>query len=65
MLSTLIGADDGIWSGKFNLADIFFLIAAIVFGIALAIRAKANPIPVDSVLIAAGLMLLALGFLVL
>jgi hypothetical protein len=65
MLSALLAADDGIWAGKLNLADVFFLIAAIVFGIAFIIRLMIKPIPLDSVLIAAGLMLVALGFLVL
>ena len=30
----MLGVDDGIWSGNFNVADILFLIAAIVFAIA-------------------------------
>ena len=61
----MLGVDDGIWAGKFNLADIFFLIAVIVFGIALVIRVQVKPVPIDMVLIAAGLMLCALGWLVL
>lgn len=65
MLQAVLAADDGIWSGKANLADVFFLIAAIVFGIALVIRLMIRPVPIDSVLIAAGLMLVALGWLVL
>jgi len=65
MLSALLAADDGIWAGKLNLADIFFLIAAILFGIALVIRLMLKPVPIDTVMIAAGLMLVALGWLVL
>ena len=65
MTALLFAADDGIWSGKFNLADIMFLIAVIVFGIAFVIRLMIKPIPIDMVLIAAGLMVTAIGFLVL
>lgn len=65
MLQALLAADDGIWAGKLNLADVFFLIAAIVFGIALVVRLMIRPVPLDSTLVAAGLMLVALGWLVL
>lgn len=64
-MQALLAADDGIWSGKLNLADVFFLIAAIVFGIALVIQLMIKPPPIDKVLITAGLMLVALGWLVL
>jgi len=30
----MLGVDDGIWSGNLNAADVLFLIAAIVFGVA-------------------------------
>jgi hypothetical protein len=61
----MIAVDDGIFTGKFNLADIFFLIAVIVFAIAFVIRLVAKPVPVDSLMIAAGLTATALALLVL
>lgn len=56
--------EDGITS-NLNAADLFFLIATIVFAIALVIRLFARPIPIDGVVIAAGLTATALGLLLL
>lgn len=61
----LLAADDGIWAGKLTLADVFFLIAAIVFAIAFVIRIMVKPVPIDTVMIAAGLFCVAVGWLVL
>ena len=65
MIASLLAADDGIFSGKFDLADICFLVALIVFTIAFVIRLLIRPIPIDAVMIAAGLTFVALGWLVL
>jgi enoyl reductase-like protein len=56
--------EDGIAS-NLNAADLFFLIATIVFAIAFVIRLMAKPIPIDGVVIAAGLTATALGLLLL
>lgn len=61
----LLAADDGIWAGKYNAADVFFLIAAIVFVIAFVVRLMLRPVPIDSVMVAAGLACVALGLLLL
>lgn len=61
----MFAVDDGIFSGSYNLADILFLIGAIVFIIAFIIRLMVKPIPLDMVLVAAGLACVALGWLVL
>jgi hypothetical protein len=58
-------AEDGVISGNVDLADIFFLIAVIVFAIAFVLRVMIRPVPLDAVMIAAGLTCLALGALVL
>jgi hypothetical protein len=60
-----LAADDGIWAGKLNAADVFFLIAVIVFVIAFVIRLTLRPVPLDSVLVAAGLVCVSLGWLLL
>jgi hypothetical protein len=65
MLGTLLAADDGIINGNLNLADIFFLIAVIVFAIAFVLRLMVKPVPIDGLMIAAGLVCVALGWLVL
>lgn len=65
LLAQAAETDDGIFSGKFDLADIFFLIAVIVFAIAFVVRLLIRPIPIDAVMIAAGLTFVALGWLVL
>ena len=65
ILAQAEAAEDGIVSGNFDLADIFFLIAVIVFAIAFVIRLMIKPIPLDHVMIAAGLVAVALGWLVL
>ena len=56
--------DDGI-SSNLNAADLFFLIATIVFAIALVIRLTIRPIPIDGVVIAAGFTAMALGLFLL
>jgi hypothetical protein len=63
MFASLLAADDGIFNGKFNLADIFFLIAAILFGIAAVFAYQVKTF--YATLISAGLCLVALGWLVL
>jgi hypothetical protein len=65
MYALLLAADDGIWTGKLTLADVFFLIATIVFIIAFVVRLMVRPVPVDMLLVAAGLACVALGWLVL
>jgi hypothetical protein len=65
MTALLLGVDDGIFQGKLNLADVFFLIATIVFAIAFVLRLMVKPVPVDGLMIAAGFVALALGLLVL
>ena len=59
----LLAVDDGIFQGNFNLADIFFLIAAILFGIAAVFAYQVKTF--YATLISAGLCLVALGWLVL
>jgi hypothetical protein len=63
MIASLLAADDGIFTGKANLADIFFLIAAIVFGIAAVIAYQVKTM--YAVLLSVGLTCVALGWLVL
>lgn len=63
MIAALLAADDGIWAGKYNLADIFFLIAAILFGIAAVFAYQVKTF--YATLISAGLCLVSLGWLVL
>jgi hypothetical protein len=59
----MIAADTGIWSGKFTLADVLFLIAVIVFALA-TVFAVVKPLAVELALIAGGLTAVALGLLV-
>jgi hypothetical protein len=56
-------ADVGITSGHNTLADLLFLIAAIVFGVAAVLRLMAHA--VDGFLVAAALGLVALAWFVL
>ena len=63
MISALLAADDGIFSGKLDLADIFFLIAAILFVIGAIIAWQVKTL--YATLISAGLASVALGLLVL
>lgn len=62
-MTSLLAVDDGIFSGNITLADIFFLIAAILFVIGgfIAFQVKT----MYATLIAAGLACIALGWLVL
>jgi hypothetical protein len=64
MLSALL-ADDGVVHGKATGADILFLIATIVFGIAFVVRLMLKPVPIDMLMIAAGLFCVALGWFIL
>jgi hypothetical protein len=59
----MIAADDGIFQGNFNLADIAFFVALILFIIAFVVRLQARA--VDAAIIAAGLACIAFGYLVL
>ena len=65
----MFAVDDGIWQGNLDLADIFFLVAAIVFALAaiLPFTRRGDTTRVDFVvaLIPAGLCLVALAWLVL
>lgn len=63
-MHSLLAVDDGFFSGNFNAADFFFLVAAIVFAIAFIIRLLARPIPIDYVMVAAGLTCVAVGWLI-
>jgi hypothetical protein len=65
MLSVLLAADDGIVHGKITAADLFFLIAVILFAIAFVVRLTIRPVPIDSLMIAGGLFCIALGWLLL
>lgn len=56
--------DDGI-SSNLGGADLFFLIATILFAIAFVIRLTIRPIPIDGVVIAAGFTAAALGLFLL
>jgi hypothetical protein len=59
----LLAADDGIWQGNANLADICFLIGVILFAIAGVIAYSVKTF--YATLIAAGLAVVSLGLLVL
>ena len=61
----MFAVDDGIFQGNFNLADIFFLIAAILFGIGAFIAYSTSPRTLWATLLSVGLCLAALGLLVL
>jgi len=68
MIGSLLGVDDGIWQGNFDLADILFLVAAFLFGAAAIIpitRRGNNRIDFSVSLIPAGLCLVAIALLVL
>ncbi len=60
----MLSVDDGFFSGNFNVADLCFLIATILFAIAFLIRALARPVPLAETLIAGGLTAVALAWLV-
>ena len=61
----MLSVDDGIWSGNLNMADVFFLIATIVFAIGFIIVLTVKPLVIDRLMLFAGLVFVALGFLVL
>lgn len=62
-MTSLLAVDDGIFNGNFNLADIAFLIALILFVIGAIIAFQVKTL--YATLISAGLACLALGWLVL
>ena len=51
--------------GHVDGADIMFLIAAILFGIVTVLRAMSTPKPIDGILVAAGLCLVSVAWLIL
>lgn len=57
-------AEDGIAS-NINAADLFFLIATILFIIAFVVQMIMKPVPIDRLLITAGLACTSLGLLLL
>lgn len=57
----MFAVDDGIIHGNITLADLFFLIAAILFAVAAFIRRPSLP----DVLLSLGLLAVAVGWLVL
>lgn len=59
----LYAASQGLVNGKFTLADVLFLIAAIVFFLALVIAVQVKTY--YAALMAAGLVLVSIGWLVL
>ena len=68
MVSALLGVDDGIAQGNFNLADVLFLIGAILIGLGALAAASANMNPPQTAskhaqaLAYAGLCLVAFGW---
>jgi hypothetical protein len=62
-MSVLLAVDDGIAQGNNNVADIFFLIAAILFGIGAFIAYSVKTF--YATLIAAGLTFIAIAWLLL
>jgi hypothetical protein len=62
MLSSLLAVDDGFVHGKFDLADLLFLIAAILFGVGAFIAYSVKTF--YATLIAVGLCLTAIAFFV-
>jgi hypothetical protein len=62
-MSPLLAVDDGIFQGNFNLADICFLTAVILFVIGAIIAFQVKTL--YATLISAGLAAVALGLLVL
>ena len=61
----MFAVDDGLVTANLNLADLLFLIAAIVFGFAALLPLRVRPVVVEAVLVPVGLCLTAFGFLVL
>jgi hypothetical protein len=63
MSTTLLAVDDGLIRGNLDAADLLFLVAAVVFGVAAFLRFTARA--VDAGLVAVGLCLTAIAWLVL
>lgn len=62
-MSTLLAVDDGIINGNLDAADLLFLVAAVLFGVATFLRFTARA--VDGGLVALGLCLTTIALLVL
>jgi hypothetical protein len=65
MLSTLLATDDGIATGHITLADVFFLLAFVLFVIGAIIAWAIQPRALWATAVSVGLALLALGWFVL
>jgi hypothetical protein len=66
----MFAVDDGIWAGNLDAADVLFLIAAVVFGIAAVLphtirRSEGARLDLGVSLVPAGLCLLAIAWLIL
>jgi hypothetical protein len=66
----MFAVDDGIWAGNLDAADVLFLIAAVVFGIAAVLphtirRSEGVRLDLGVSLVPAGLCLLAIAWLIL
>jgi hypothetical protein len=64
-MNTLIAVDDGIWSGNYNLADVFFLIAVILAVISALAHYRPTSAGHAGWLLSAAVASAALGWLVL
>ena len=60
----MYAVSDGIIKGNLDLADVFFLVAAIVFFVAAFIYTQINPKPIAHIMVALALGVLSLGLLV-
>lgn len=65
MMSTLLAVDDGFVHGKLDLADLLFLIAAILFGVGAFVAWSVNPRLLWATLVALGLCLVSIAWFVL
>jgi hypothetical protein len=63
VVSAVLGVDDGLWQGNLDLADVFFLIALLIFALefVLALARRALPVALTPL----GLGFLAAAWLVL
>lgn len=62
-MPNLLAVDDGIINGNLDAADVLFLLAAVLFGVAAFLRLSAKA--VDAGLVALGLCVAAVAFLIL
>ena len=65
MISSLLAADDGIFSGNNNFADVMFLVAFILFIIGAIVAWAIQPRALWATAVSVGLAAVALGWLVL